>query len=258
MTPNNIIFMPLQNLIERFFSVNFNFSAKKERFRVACYEMYLLAPAGWEWDYVFKNLLKGMNEIKLRKKIATMSFIFPILIGFILFVNPLSSHAIYPSGGGLPEAGLQRNFQDSAESREAFKEQFPFYERDEDGKPITSEFVKYDLSGYDLSGINLQGALFSVSTLKRANLEEANLENSIAYATHFEEANLKNTNFRNAVLSKSFFMATDIDGADFTGAIIDDSQREDLCSRASGINSKTGIDTYESLDCLSLNIRSRK
>ena len=156
----------------------------------------------------------------------------------------MPSEAIYPSGGGLPEAGLQRSFQDSAESREAFKEEFPFYERDEDGKPITSEFVKYDLSGYDLSGINLQGALFSVSTLRRANLEEANLENTIAYATHFEEANLKNTNFTNAVLSKSFFMATDIDGADFTGAIIDDSQREDLCSRASGVNSKTGIDNY--------------
>ena len=199
-----------------------------------------------------------MNAIKLIKKFTKTSIVSSVLLGLTLFFYPSPSLAIYPSGGGLPDIGLQRSFKDSDESREAFKEEFPFYERDEDGKPITSEFVKYDLSGYDLSGINLQGALFSVSTLKRANLEEANLENSIAYATHFEEANLKNTNFRNAVLSKSFFMATDIDGADFTGAIIDDSQREDLCSRASGINSKTGSDTYESLDCLSLNVRSMK
>ena len=199
-----------------------------------------------------------MDAINLIRKFTKTSVVYSLLLGLILIFNPTPSEAIYPSGGGLPEAGLQRSFQDSAESREAFKEEFPFYERDEDGKPITSEFVKYDLSGYDLSGINLQGALFSVSTLRRANLEEANLENTIAYATHFEEANLKNTNFTNAVLSKSFFMATDIDGADFTGAIIDDSQREDLCSRASGINSKTGNDTYESLDCLSLNVRSRK
>ena len=192
------------------------------------------------------------------KNLKLSSCIFACLLTFILFLSPQASHAIYPSGGGLPDIGLERNFQESDETREAFKKEFPFYARDEDGKPITSEFVKYDLSGYDLSGINLQGALFSVSTLQRANLEEANLENSIAYATHFEEANLKNTNFRNAVLSKSFFMATDIDGADFTGAIIDDSQREDLCSRASGVNNKTGIDTYESLDCLSLNVRSIK
>ena len=134
-----------------------------------------------------------MNAINLIKKFTKVGVVYSLLLGLILFLNPMSSEAIYPSGGGLPEAGLQRSFQDSAESREAFKEEFPFYERDEDGKPITSEFVKYDLSGYDLSGINLQGALFSVSTLRRANLEEANLENAIAYATHFEEANLKNT-----------------------------------------------------------------
>jgi uncharacterized protein YjbI with pentapeptide repeats len=86
----------------------------------------------------------------------------------------------------------------------------------------------------------------------------ANLENSIAYATHFEEANLNNTILKNAVLSKSFFEATKIDGADFTGAIIDDPQRESMCKRASGVNSMTGADTYESLDCLSLDIRPGK
>ena len=117
-------------------------------------------------------------------------------------------------------------------------------------------FVKYDLSGYDLSDIDLRGVLFSVSTLKRANLENANLEDSIAYATHFEESNLRNAIFRNAVLSKSFFMKSEIEGADFTGAIIDDPQRESMCERASGVNSMTGVDTYESLDCLSLVSRS--
>ena len=166
--------------------------------------------------------------------------------------------AIYPSGGGLPDNGLDRSLKDSKRITDSFKEEFPFYERDENGKPITSEFVKYDLSGYDLSGVDLMGALFSVTTLRRANLEGANLENSIAYATHFEEANLKNTIFKNAVLSKSFFMSTKIEGADFTGAIIDDPQRESMCKRASGVNTITGADTYESLDCLSLDIRPGK
>ena len=177
------------------------------------------------------------------------------LVGLIFVPSVL---AIYPSGGGLPDPGLQRSLQDSKKITDSFKEEFPFYERDENGKPITSEFVKYDLSGYDLSGVDLMGALFSVTTLKRANLEGANLENSIAYATHFEEANLKNTILKNAVLSKSFFEATKIDGADFTGAIIDDPQRESMCKRASGVNSMTGADTYESLDCLSLDIRPGK
>lgn len=175
-----------------------------------------------------------------------------------LLVLPSKAFAIYPSGGGLPDLGLDRSLQGSDQATEAFKEKFPFYERDEDGKPITKEFVKYDLSNYDLSGLDLRGALFSVATLKRADLEGANLEGSIAYATHFEEANLTNVNFRDAVLTKSFFMATTIDGADFSGAIIDAPQREEMCSRAAGVNPVTGVETYDSLDCLSLNMRSSK
>ena len=180
-----------------------------------------------------------------------------ILFGALLML-PSKAFAIYPSGGGLPDLGLDRSLQGSDQATEAFKEKFPFYERDEDGKPITKEFVKYDLANYDLSGLDLRGALFSVATLKRADLEGANLEGSIAYATHFEEANLTNVNFRDAVLTKSFFMATTIDGADFSGAIIDAPQREEMCSRATGVNPDSGVETYDSLDCISLNIRSAK
>ena len=97
-----------------------------------------------------------------------------------------------------------------------------------------------------------------MATLQRADLEGANLEGSIAYATHFEGANLTNVNFRDSVLTKSFFKATTIDGADFSGAIIDAPQREDMCARATGINPDSGVETYDSLDCISLNIRSSK
>ena len=177
---------------------------------------------------------------------------------FALLMLPSTALAIYPSGGGLPDIGLDRSLQGSDQATEAFKEKYPFYERDEDGKPITKEFVKYDLSNYDLSGLDLRGALFSVATLKRADLEGANLEGSIAYATHFEESNLTNVNFRDSVLTKSFFMATTIDGADFSGAIIDAPQREAMCSRATGVKPVTGVETYDSLDCLSLDMRSAK
>ena len=197
-----------------------------------------------------------MNSIE---RIARQLFCSLAVILFCsLLVLPSKAFAIYPSGGGLPDLGLDRSLQGSDQATEAFKEKFPFYERDEDGKPITKEFVKYDLANYDLSGLDLRGALFSVATLKRADLEGANLEGSIAYATHFEEANLTNVNFRDAVLTKSFFMATTIDGADFSGAIIDAPQREEMCSRAAGVNPMTGVETYDSLDCLSLNMRSSK
>ena len=181
-----------------------------------------------------------------------------VVLACALLLLPSKVLAICPSGGGLPDIGLDRSLQGSDQATEAFKEKFPFYERDEDGKPITKEFVKYDLANYDLSGLDLRGALFSVATLQRADLEGANLEGSIAYATHFEEANLTNVNFRDSVLTKSFFMATTIDGADFSGAIIDAPQREEMCSRAAGVNPVTGVETYDSLDCVSLNVRASK
>jgi len=51
---------------------------------------------------------------------------------------------------------------------------------------------------------------------------------------------------------KSVFDGATIDGADFTGANLDLSQRKSLCERATGTNSKTGVDTVDSLECLGL------
>ena len=43
-----------------------------------------------------------------------------------------------------------------------------------------------------------------------------------------------------------------IDGTDFTDANLDLSQRKSLCSRATGTNSQTGVDTIDSLECSGL------
>ena len=51
---------------------------------------------------------------------------------------------------------------------------------------------------------------------------------------------------------KSVFDGAIIDGADFTDANLDLSQRKSLCERASGTNSKTGINTIDSLECTGL------
>ena len=74
--------------------------------------------------------------------------IFASVLICALLLLPSEVLAIYPSGGGLPDDGLDRSLQGSDQATEAFKEKYPFYERDEDGKPITKEFVKYDLSNY--------------------------------------------------------------------------------------------------------------
>ena len=57
------------------------------------------------------------------------------------------------------------------------------------------------------------------------------------------------TAFVEALLLRATFVDTNIAGADFTDAILDGVQIKELCKTASGINSKTGVETRYSLGC---------
>ncbi|MFM6312073.1 MAG: pentapeptide repeat-containing protein, partial [Dolichospermum sp.] len=45
------------------------------------------------------------------------------------------------------------------------------------------------------------------------------------------------------------FTDVNITGADFTEAILDKAQIKELCQKASGVNSQTGVQTRDSLEC---------
>ncbi len=169
---------------------------------------------------IFSSLLKSCKRL----------FIFlPLIIG--LLINPISANALYPS---------------DPSSVDVLKD-------DLHGKDLqNTEYVKYDLSGQDLGEANLEGAYFSVTTAKNANFKGANMSNVIAYAVRFDNADLSDSNFSNGELLKSVFDGAIIDGTDFTDANLDLSERKSLCSRATGTNSKTGVDTFESLECTGL------
>ena len=169
---------------------------------------------------IFSSLLKSSKRL----------FIFlPLIIG--LLINPISANALYPS---------------DPSSVDVLKD-------DLHGKDLqNTEYVKYDLSGQDLGEANLEGAYFSVTTAKNANFKGANMSNVIAYAVRFDNADLSDSNFSNGELLKSVFDGAIIDGTDFTDANLDLSERKSLCSRATGTNSKTGVDTFESLECTGL------
>jgi len=165
----------------------------------------------------------------LHKSCKRLFIFLPLIIG--LLINPISANALYPSDpssvDGLKEdlhgADLQNN-----------------------------EFVKYDLSYQDLGEANLQGAYMSVTTAKNSSFKSANMKDLIAYAVRFDNADLSDANLTNGELMKSVFDGATIDGADFTDANLDLKTRKSLCERATGTNSQTGIDTFESLECTGL------
>ena len=112
-----------------------------------------------------------------------------------------------------------------------------------------NDFVKLDLKGINFSESNLTGAVFNNSKLNNADLHGAQLNDSLAYATDFEGADLRDVDFTGALLMESTFTNALIEGADFTDAVISRIQQKELCSMASGTNSKTDEETSYSLGC---------
>ena len=165
----------------------------------------------------------------LHKSCKRLFIFLPLIIGLLL--NPISANALYPSDPSSVDV-LKGNLH---------------------GEDLqNTEYVKYDLSGQDLGETNLQGAYMSVTTAKNASFKGANMDGLIAYATRFDNADLSDAVLTNADLLKSFFDGANIDGTDFTDSNLDLSQRKALCSRASGTNPKTGVDTLDSLECTGL------
>ena len=111
------------------------------------------------------------------------------------------------------------------------------------------EFLKANLEGFDLRATDLRGAVFNTANLQNANLSGADLEDAVAFATRFDQADLSGAVLRNAMLMNSKFTGAEISGADFTDAVLDLPQQKALCSRASGSNPRTGVDTRDSLNC---------
>ncbi|NES97938.1 MAG: pentapeptide repeat-containing protein [Desertifilum sp. SIO1I2] len=113
----------------------------------------------------------------------------------------------------------------------------------------SAEFVNANLPQTNFNGANLRGAIFSGVAMPQANLHGADLTYAMIDQANLTGADLSDAVFTESILLRTILDETDITNADFSDALLDGVQIRELCQRASGVNSQTGIATRESLGC---------
>jgi uncharacterized protein YjbI with pentapeptide repeats len=155
-----------------------------------------------------------------------------LVLGVVLFLFPVSAQAA--SSSGVTGSVVQEKLQGKDYSGQNL---------------IAAEFTSVNLEKSNFSNADLRGAVFNGSVLHEVNLHGVDFSQGIAYLVDFKNADLSDAVFTDAMMLRSSFTGVDVTGADFTNAILDKFEVKKLCKSASGVNSKTGVATRQSLGC---------
>jgi uncharacterized protein YjbI with pentapeptide repeats len=113
----------------------------------------------------------------------------------------------------------------------------------------SAQFTNVNLQSANFTAADLRGAVFNGAAATEVNFRGADLTNGLAYLSTFKNSDLSDAIFAEAIMLRTLFDGVTITGTDFSLAVLDGQQIKNLCEKAEGVNSKTGVSTRESLGC---------
>ncbi|PZU97068.1 MAG: hypothetical protein DCE90_07990 [Pseudanabaena sp.] len=161
------------------------------------------------------------------------------LLAIVLFLIPLASLTqLTPIAEAASSTSVTKSILNEADGE------------DFSGKSlIRAEFNNTTFKNINFTNADLRGALFNGVLLDGANLHGVNFSSGIAYVSRFKDVDLTDAILTDSNMLRSTFDNVNVTGADFTDALLSTQDIKKLCVNASGTNSKTGVDTRESLGC---------
>jgi uncharacterized protein YjbI with pentapeptide repeats len=179
----------------------------------------------------------------VHRLLENMPTIIALIFASILIFFP--SNVIVPGTGYANAAGGTSQYSPSLTFDNA-----ELNGQDFSGKNLqTAVFTSAKLDNTNFSGADLTGVVISSTTMNNTNLHGANVTQGLLDQVRFVGADLSDAVFFEAMMLRSTFKNVNIVGADFTDAILGKLQQKELCAIATGVNSKTGVSTRDSLAC---------